>query len=176
MRILKIDQTIDWRAPGGTPDPLPRKGMKLTCATCGNPVQAGTPVCPHCGGYERVESTRGSSDVRFRTVDLGHRRLAAAEAVRRLGDEIDRAGLSGTRYLRIVHGHGSTGRGGVIRTAVRAELAKLRGQKRIAGFIAGEKLSSDANEGRAFASRHPEARSWADWNAGNEGVTFVAFP
>ncbi len=52
----------------------------------------------------------------------------------------------------------------------------MRGQKRLASFIAGERLSGDTNEGRAFASRHPEARTWPDWNAGNEGVTVVVLP
>ena len=100
--------------------------------------------------------------------------MAAAEAVRRLGVELDRAHLAGASFLRIVHGHGSTGRGGVIRRAIRSELARLRGQKRITGFVFGEKLSGDANEGRAFALRHPEARLWPDWNTGNEGVTLVS--
>ena len=121
-----------------------------------------------------MEAIGGKSGDRVRNVDLGHRRLATADAVRRLDVELDRASEAGVPFLRIVHGHGSTGRGGAIRLAVRAELSRLRGQKRIAGFIAGEKLSGDTNEGRAFAARHPEARAWPDWNAGNEGVTLVA--
>lgn len=148
--------------------------MESTCAQCGNPVPPDVAVCPHCGGFERLSAPGTASRGAVRTVDLGHRRLSAAEALRRLDLEVERAAASGTRYLRIVHGHGSTGRGGVIRNAVRGELARLRGGKRIAGFIAGDMLSGDTNEGRAFARHHPEARSWPDWNAGNEGVTLVA--
>lgn len=144
-----------------------------TCARCGNPVPAGNPVCPYCGSFERVGGPRAAAAGQTRTVDLGHRRLSAREAGERLQGEVERAAAAGERFLRLVHGHGSTGRGGVLRTALRGELARLRGQGRIAAFIAGELLSGDTNEGRGFARRYPEARAWPDWNAGNEGVTIV---
>jgi len=148
--------------------------MDSVCATCGNPVPAGPAACPFCGGFHRVESSRPATRTGPRSVDLGHRRLSAAESARRLEDEIAHSAAAGDRYLRIVHGHGSTGRGGAIRSSVRRELARLRSRKLVAGFIPGELLSGDTNEGRAFARKNPAARSWPDWNAGNEGVTIVA--
>ena len=57
----------------------------------------------------------------MRRIDLGHAGLSVAEARETLRDAINVASYRGEDVLVVVHGYGSSGTGGYIRSMVRSE-------------------------------------------------------
>lgn len=107
----------------------------------------------------------------IRTIDIAHPPLSSAEAERLLEDELRRAVLSGNvRVLRVIHGYGSSGRGGTLKTLV-ANWAYTRRAK-FSLVVPGERFSPydrDIRE-RIMEPGGPGLQEFAD---ANEGVTFL---
>ena len=97
----------------------------------------------------------------------------AEEARRRLAAELQRGASGGVAVLKLVHGYGSTGKGGRIRGTLRTELAVLRTAGRIGVVVAGEAFSVFDADTRALLDRYPALRNDPDLERGNAGVTFV---
>ena len=62
------------------------------------------------------------------------------EARSRLADAIASAKSEGCRVMKLVHGYGSSGKGGALRSALRSSLRKRRKEGKIRSFIAGEEF------------------------------------
>ncbi len=97
------------------------------------------------------------------------------DAMNTLNNRIYAVRASGARFVKIIHGYGSTGRGGAIRKACRQKLLEYRRKHIIKDLCAGEKLGPFEEEGRQFAARYPEIRSDIDWGRHNDGITIVVF-
>ena len=106
-------------------------------------------------------------------LDLERGRPTADEALARLRDGIRTFQRTGVKYVRIVHGYGSTGQGGVIRKAAQAYLADLRRQGRLRGFLPGERFGPADAEAIALVAAFPELRNLHDWSASNPGISIV---
>lgn len=109
----------------------------------------------------------------IKEVNIKRDRPVVEEAKRRLLQAIDNARRDKTAVLRIVHGYGSHGMGGAIREDVRDLLEDLTRQKKIRGFIYGERLSPFFSEAVRALDQFPGLNHLPDWNAGNEGITIV---
>lgn len=97
------------------------------------------------------------------------------EALRRLRSELDAARHLHSPAVKLIHGYGSSGKGGKIRTAVRKELREELAQGKIAAVIRGEDFSIfDETTRRAF-SRCGALRQDPDLDGSNNGLTFVIF-
>jgi hypothetical protein len=95
------------------------------------------------------------------------------EARRRLLDQIEVARRDGVHVLKVIHGYGSTGSGGVLCVGIRKSL-RLRikeGKARL--LIPGERFSTDANDTRDLLLRYPFLRADRDLNRGNPGISIV---
>ena len=109
--------------------------------------------------------------VRELNLELG--RPDAAEALRRLAAEVEAARKMGTPAMKLVHGYGSSGKGGKIRTALRRQLQAMAQRGEIRGFIPGESFSIfDETTRQAFALCG-ELRQDRDLDRYNNGVTFI---
>ncbi|MDR2501843.1 MAG: hypothetical protein LBC78_01170 [Oscillospiraceae bacterium] len=98
------------------------------------------------------------------TVDVALNRLEAA--LRPYGKQ--------SKLIKIVHGYGSTGVGGKIRSAVRQRLQSKKAAGGIRDFIPGEEFSMfDASTQKALALYHNELTGDRDYNRSNEGITVV---
>jgi len=86
------------------------------------------------------------------------------QALARLTTELQRARQNGVGLLKIIHGYGSSGEGGVIREAVQAELVRLEKDGQIRAFIAGEDWR---------ISKHRELKRDRDLGRGNRGISVV---
>ena len=94
-------------------------------------------------------------------------------AVRRLTFEINDAKRKKLSGLKIIHGYGSSGTGGRIRTEVRSYLTRLAARGEIKSFITGEALSIfDEGTRTAFGSL-PELRKDSDLERHNNGITVI---
>ena len=109
----------------------------------------------------------------MRAVNLEAGFPSVEEARRRLLTELEAARKSGVRLLKVVHGWGSSGEGGRLGPAIRRSLRLRVKDGRVSLLVAGERFSSDSNEGRELALRHPAVRSDRDWNRANPGITVV---
>lgn len=75
--------------------------------------------------------------------------------------------------IKIIHGYGSTGKGGAIRTETRRMLRERKARGQIRDFVAGEEFSLFTDAGRAAGALVPELKKDPDYGRGNPGVTIV---
>ncbi|MFQ9443547.1 MAG: Smr/MutS family protein [Vescimonas sp.] len=77
-----------------------------------------------------------------RELNLELGRPTADEALRRLEAELEAARHMNTPLLKLIHGYGSSGKGGRIRTASRKYLLAQQEKGRIAAVVPGNGLAS----------------------------------
>ena len=95
------------------------------------------------------------------------------DAIRRITYNIKNAGVFGVSAIKFIHGYGSTGKGGAIRTEARKYLERQKQNRSIKGCIYGEDFSIfDEATRKAFAVCD-ELRRDSDLERHNNGVTIV---
>ena len=109
----------------------------------------------------------------LREVNLESGMPAADQAIRRLTFELHRSRSQGCAVLKIIHGYGSSGRGGKIRVEARADLERLCRRGEIPGFIPGEDFSIFNAQTRSALQACPALRQDRDLERHNNGVTFI---
>lgn len=87
--------------------------------------------------------------------------------------EIDNANLEGITVLKLLHGYGSHGSGGVILKEVRKELSYLKKKKKIKDFFNGEKWNLLDTEVIKILSKDKSIVGDSDLNRRNPGITIV---
>ena len=87
--------------------------------------------------------------------------------------ELAAARNMGRPALKLIHGYGSSGRGGKIRTACRKYLREQAAAGRVRLVIAGEEFSIFSEETRRSFALCGELRQDGDLDRENRGVTFV---
>jgi len=95
------------------------------------------------------------------------------EAIKRITFQIRSCKASGAVAVKIIHGYGSTGKGGKIRTAARQYLASQKNQKLIRDYIAGEDFSIFNEATRRAFLLCDDLRSDHDLDQHNNGITIV---
>ncbi len=95
-------------------------------------------------------------------------------ALKRLKLELMTLRRIGVKRVKIIHGYGSTGQGGSIRSAVRGELFEQARQAKIKAFCPGEMFGPFDKQGRRLLDLDPAFRHDPDWARSNDGVTMVA--
>jgi hypothetical protein len=109
----------------------------------------------------------------MKTVNLELGMPTVHEALIRLSAELDIARRDGSRMLKLIHGYGSTGRGGEIRIAVQKRLCDLVQSGEIHACIYGENWSkSDDTTWQLLASK-PKLKHDPDLGRANRGITVV---
>ena len=146
------------------------------CSTCGNEIED-RGSCPHCGGWSLPigKSGRRQPKPGVVTINLERGRPTVEMALSKLDREIATARMSNSRLLRVIHGWGSSGEGGAIRTAVLGHLASLLRSRRVRGFLNGLDYSRDTNQGRTLLARFPVLEDSLKSDRDNAGVTFIEF-
>ena len=87
--------------------------------------------------------------------------------------EIKRARRAGARVLKIVHGYGSSGKGGVLCTGLRKSFRLRKKEALIRDFIPGEDFSIFNETTLTLLEAVPALRGDPDLGAINEGVTIL---
>jgi hypothetical protein len=95
------------------------------------------------------------------------------DALRRLQDAIASARGKHSRVLKIVHGYGSSGVGGILRPVVRNFLRQARERGEITLFVNGESFSSFDSRSKELLGQAAQLLLDKDLGAGNRGITFV---
>lgn len=110
---------------------------------------------------------------KLREVNLEHGMPFVDQAMKRLTFEIHHSRGLGCSVLKIIHGYGSSGTGGKIRTASRKYLTQLKSRGEIQDFIPGEAFSIFEEATRRAFSRCDDLRRDRDLDRHNNGVTFI---
>jgi hypothetical protein len=95
------------------------------------------------------------------------------DARRTVIEEIRRAKRERMRVLKIIHGWGSTGKGGALCVGLRKSFRLRKKEGVIREFICGEDFSIFNQEVLELLEAVPELRGDPDLNATNEGVTVL---
>ncbi len=95
------------------------------------------------------------------------------EARRLVIEEIKRAKREGVKVLKVIHGYGSSGKGGSLCVGLRKSFRLRKKEGVIKDFVAGEDFSIFNEKVLALLEAVPEMRADLDLNAANEGVTIL---
>lgn len=79
----------------------------------------------------------------------------------------------GVKAFKIIHGYGSTGKGGALRTGLRDYLTQLKRAKIIADFIPGENWSVFDETTRKVLDLDNSFRKDSDLGKMNAGITII---
>jgi hypothetical protein len=109
----------------------------------------------------------------IKTVNLEQGMPRAEEARLRLEYELQLARKEGYLAIKLIHGYGSSGVGGVLRTEIQKELAHLAQSGRIQGFVAGEDWRTSDEIAWKLVSKYPEWKQDRDFGKQNKGITIV---
>lgn len=105
------------------------------CNQCGNPRELLSPFCPFCG-----EPSSPNHQTKYKLINLKEGSPTVAEALTNLDQSIHDSMDIGLKVIVVIHGYGSSGKGGSIKTAVRQELQNNRWADCVRDFIFGESL------------------------------------
>lgn len=111
----------------------------------------------------------------MRTINIEAGMPSSQQAMTTLNNRIYAERASGAKCAKIIHGYGSTGKGGTIRTVCRQKLQEYRRRGMIKDYCYGESLGPFSEDGRRFAEKCPEIRKDIDWGRENNGITVVIF-
>ena len=111
--------------------------------------------------------------VRELNLELGY--PTVDQAMRRLDAEIAASKQMKRRAMKIIHGYGSSGKGGKIRTACRKHLKEAQSRGEIAMWLPGERFTIFEEDARQLMQHCEALRRDPDREQYNNGVTFVLF-
>ncbi len=109
----------------------------------------------------------------YKEVDIKSDLPDSSLAVRRVTHAIRSGAELGAAAVKIIHGYGSTGKGGKIRTETRRYLDEQKRKKLIRDYIPGERFSIFDEATRAAFLHCEDLRSDRDLDRSNNGVTIV---
>jgi hypothetical protein len=95
-----------------------------------------------------------------------------AEAIVRMNQFINTAQHSGMRVIKIIHGYGSSGVGGRLRSGLRQELAKRKQSGKIKDFIPGERFGVH-EETLLYLHQYTQLKVDPDFSMNNPGITVI---
>ena len=106
-----------------------------------------------------------------RELNLELGRPTADEALRRLEAELEAARHMNTPLLKLIHGYGSSGKGGRIRTASRKYLLAQQEKGRIAAVVPGERFTIFDEATRRALQQYPHPVSYTHLPFGAQAVS-----
>ena len=149
--------------------------MSFVCEVCGNEIGAGVTTCPFC------ESSNESSGITLpdrylqKTVNLEMGRPVLEIALNRMAEVIADAKRTRVNVLTLIHGYGSSGKGGVIRTECRKSLDFMKLKGEILDYVYGEDFNKRSTIVKSLLRRYPNLAYDKNMNRGNRGITLVVF-
>ena len=120
-----------------------------------------------------IRRREGVMSGRVRIINLEEGFPTRDQACQKLEAALTRARKDGVAALKVIHGYGSTGAGGVLRFAIRGFLRQRKEKGEIAAFVNGESWSSFDERSKLVFARAPELVLDRDVGRGNKGITLV---
>ncbi len=111
----------------------------------------------------------------MKVVNLEEGRPTLERARLRLHHELHVAQRGGCAAVKLIHGYGSSGVGGILRDGIQATLRQAVAEGRVAAFIAGEDWRISDATTWSLLKRFPEWKQDHDLNRRNKGISVVVF-
>ena len=147
--------------------------MEFVCEICGNEFDTGTNICPFCGNNNEGASLLLPDSYIQKTINLEVGRPVLDIALNRMAEVIADAKRNRVNVLTLIHGYGSSGKGGVIRTECRKSLDFMKLKGRIIDYVCGEDFYKRSAPVKSLLRRYPELASDKNINKENKGITLV---
>jgi Smr domain len=109
----------------------------------------------------------------LKTINLEAGMPTVEKARHRLAEELRRARAAGVPAIKVIHGYGSTGVGGALRTGVRKSLLLRRKEGLVAEIVFGERWDIFDPVTQEVLTALPELRRDSDLQRCNPGITIV---
>lgn len=109
----------------------------------------------------------------IKTVNMEAGMPRLEEARLRMEYELKQARQQGYLAVKLIHGYGSSGVGGVLRTELQKELARAAQSGKVQSFIAGEDWRTSGELAWKLVTRYPEWKKDHDFGKQNKGITIV---
>ena len=145
-------------------------GDESVCAVCGNEVDPALASCPFCSEKKKPEFVKTAAEP-YRVVNLERGMPIVRDALQRFASELETASRTGCKALVLIHGYGSSGKGGAIKDAVRKQLQFCMDQKTLSEVLPGEECGKRSGHARQVAKRFPFLVEFVQ--RANPGITLV---
>jgi len=109
----------------------------------------------------------------IQTTNLEEGRPTVEQALIRMEQAMRSAKAKKCKVLKLIHGYGSSGKGGAIRHGVQSTLAAHQRAGWIKAFVPGEEFSPFYPEARVAVEACPELLRDRDYTRSNHGITIV---
>ncbi|MCP3851522.1 MAG: RING-HC finger protein [Gammaproteobacteria bacterium] len=148
---------------------------QITCEICGNAIDELVSDCPYCNSpVEQISVPIGQGGKGLHSmINLEKGMPLVKDALERMHRELFISRKQGIKVITLIHGYGSTGKGGGIRDAVRQDLQFQFHKKKINDIVFGEDFSRKSGKGRYLIRRFPFLTTHRDINRANPGITLV---
>lgn len=150
------------------------------CHICGNEIDAAYLSCPFCGSDQKsiVEGQSQSHRNIFsqKTINLEKGFPTVAQALDRLQRAISTSHQERIRVLTLIHGYGSSGKGGAIRRECRKTLDYLYAKGEIADVVTGEDFNRRHGKVRNLLNCFAELAHHPYLDRRNKGITLIVLP
>ncbi|RZW26460.1 MAG: hypothetical protein EX260_01215 [Desulfobulbaceae bacterium] len=143
------------------------------CIVCGNEIPVDDVVCPFCGAAQQSAADNFDETVTHRIVNIERGRPVVETALKKMENELLRARTDRVMVVTLIHGYGSSGKGGRIRTECRKLLDQMNSEKKINQLIVGEQFRKRTGPGKALLKRFPQLEDDCASDFSNPGVTIV---
>ena len=145
----------------------------MTCQICGNKSSVANSICPYCGAVADEPDIFEKTVFIHKTVNLEAGRPVVEVAMNRCREVIDDAIRNKVSVITFIHGYGSSGKGGVIRSECRQALEYMKNKRVISDYVAGEDFYKRSGRVRALLQRYSALTKDRNLNQGNQGITLV---
>ena len=145
----------------------------MICQICGNTSPESNRACPYCGAVADELVDWKQKVFIHKTVNLEAGRPIVEVAMNRCRKAIDDARRNKISVITLIHGYGSSGKGGVIRSECRQTLEYMKSKGVISDYVAGEDFQKRSGRVRALLQRYPPLAKDRNLNQGNQGITLV---
>ena len=147
--------------------------MGLVCEVCGNDIVSSVSICPYCGSKNELDESTSPAGYIHKTINLEVGRPLLEIALNQMSEAVADAKRNGISVLTLIHGYGSSGKGGVIRTECRKMLDFMKTKGQIKDFIRGEDFNKRLAPIKNLLRRYPELNFHQHLNRENKGITLV---
>ncbi len=150
--------------------------LKIVCPTCGNTVETGLARCVFCDtALESSTAPVQKPKELHKRVNLEYGRPVVESALKRMHSELESARLRGVRVVTLIHGYGSSGKGGKIRIECRKSLEFQQQSGMIKTVIYGEAFNRRSGLGKSLVRQYPDLGLICRSDFNNPGITVVEF-
>ncbi len=145
----------------------------VVCQVCGNDISGSSITCRFCGARQTGDGSGMGREFVHKTVNLEKGRPLLEVALRRMEGAIEEAVKNNVNIVTFIHGYGSSGRGGVIRSECRKSLAFYKEKGLVRDVIAGEDFTRKSGPVKFLLHRYPQMAGNRNLNRNNRGITLV---